>query len=212
MYGLDSEYSHSREAKPPALVSLSFFLAPARAIFQLEPGTPAINSSLWNFAVMLTGGNVKHVHLLLLVPALFFLSVILQTRFASLTPSARRLEIEVAWPVVLMSFGFSLAFSRAYTDQGLALRIWVPVYCFTFGLVPYLLQLVVVKFPSCAIRIVTILAWILVVETLSTSGLYGEWSESLFMRHRSTKYLILAETFGYAMRWVKWPSEDPSAT
>ncbi|KAH7173085.1 hypothetical protein DER46DRAFT_572073 [Fusarium sp. MPI-SDFR-AT-0072] len=193
-----------------ALASLSSWLWP-EPVFQLEPGTPPINPCLWNLAAMFTGGHIVLTHMLLLVPAVFFIAVIMPTRILSLLPSpAGQPKIEICWPVVVEGFGATLAVSWAYTDQGLALRFWVPVYCFTFGVVPYLLQLVVVKFPSCAIRIATLLAWISVVESLSSIEQYG-WSESLLVRYRSTVCLVLAEALGYAMQWVEWPPEDSTA-
>ncbi|CVL07254.1 uncharacterized protein FMAN_16242 [Fusarium mangiferae] len=141
-----------------ALVSLVAWLWP-EPIFQLEPGTPPINPCLWNLAAMLTGGHIGLTHMLLLVPAVFFYSVIMPTRILSLLPSpAGQPKVEICWPGVLAGLGANLAVSWAYTDQGLALRIWFPVYCFTFGVVPYVLQLVAVKFPSCAMRIATVLA------------------------------------------------------
>ncbi|VTT73002.1 unnamed protein product [Fusarium fujikuroi] len=193
-----------------ALASLVSWLWP-EPVFQLEPGTPPINHCLWNLAAVFTGGHIGITHMLLLVPAVFVYSVIMPTRILSLLPSpAGHPKVEIFWPVVLLGFGTTVASSWALTNQGPTLLLWVPVYCFTFGVVPYLLQLVILKFPSCSLPIATLLAWILVVESLSAIERYG-WSESLIVRHRSTVCLVLAETFAYAMQWVEWPPEGSSA-
>ncbi|KLO85040.1 hypothetical protein CEK26_003740 [Fusarium fujikuroi] len=193
-----------------ALASLVSWLWP-EPVFQLEPGTPPINHCLWNLAAVFTGGHIGITHMLLLVPAVFVYSVIMPTRILSLLPSpAGHPKVEIFWPVVLLGFGTTVASSWALTNQGPTLLLWVPVYCFTFGVVPYLLQLVVLKFPSCSLPIATLLAWILVVESLLAIERYG-WSESLIVRHRSTVCLVLAETFAYAMQWVEWPLEGSSA-
>ncbi|KAF9774721.1 hypothetical protein IL306_007237 [Fusarium sp. DS 682] len=173
-------------------------------VFELEPATPLINPYLLDFAAMFAGDSIILIYMLLLVPALFLICVILPTRLVDLSRlSAKRPEIHVAWSLVSFAFGASLGGSWAFTDQGFSLRLWVPVYCFTFGIIPYLLQLFVVKFSTWGIPIATIIAWILVVETLFTIE-PDRWGDNLFERQVSTMYLVLAEILGYAMQWATW--------